>query len=85
MEQWEKEKVAEALRKKTVNQPCQRCGKLNFDVIGFHSISLNPNAGTLVIGGPSVPVAIVACVNCGCITEHALGPLGLMNLVEKKS
>lgn len=85
MEKETKEKIAQALQEKKVNQPCPRCTKGHFDVVGYHFIPLNPNPNTLVIGGPTVPAVIIACLNCGFITEHALGPLGLMSLVEKKN
>jgi len=29
-------------------------------------------------GGPSVPCAIVVCENCGNVSFHAMGALGLM-------
>jgi hypothetical protein len=37
---------------------------------------------SLVLGGPTIPVAIAACNNCGAITFHALGALGLLKKEE---
>ena len=35
--------------------------------------------GNIRLGGPMVPIAIVACTKCGAITMHALGALGLLD------
>ena len=78
MDQEKKEKLVQALRKKGVKLPCPRCGSSNFEVVGQSVIPLNDNPSVYSIGGPAVPVGIVACSNCGFITLHALGSLNLM-------
>ena len=77
--------VAKALTERNAVKPCHRCGNTNFEVIdGYSSFTIQDplNVG-LVIGGPAVPVAMVACSNCGVISHHALGVLGLLPPVPK--
>jgi hypothetical protein len=38
----------------------------------------------LVLGGPSVPTAVLACNRCGWVAQHALGVLGLLPKKEEK-
>jgi hypothetical protein len=58
---------------------CPRCGNAKFDVVDGYSYRMIQKPGTgLVIGGPTIPCAITVCVNCGFVSEHALGVLGLM-------
>ena len=82
----DRKKVAEILQGKGVKLPCHRCGSLRFSVIdGYAHYSIQPElSGGIVIGGPIVPVALVACENCGAITAHALGALGLLPKDEDK-
>jgi hypothetical protein len=76
----DRDKVAKILTERGATKPCHRCGHTNFAVIeGYSSFSLQENLdGNIVLGGPAVPVAMVACGNCGAITPHALGALGLL-------
>lgn len=71
------EQIIKALTDKGVRLPCPRCGLSKFSFVGETLIQLNSDPNVMRIGGPAVPAAIVACDNCGYITEHALGPLGL--------
>jgi ribosomal protein L37E len=75
-----RENIINMLDKREANRPCHRCGKTNFSLLDKYSnIFLNENVnGDLHIGGPTVPVAIVVCNNCGAITFHAIGALGLL-------
>lgn len=81
----DRDKVARTLTERGATKPCHRCGHTNFAVIeGYSNFSLQENLdGGLVFGGPAVPVAMVACANCGAITPHALGALGLLPAAAK--
>lgn len=75
-----KEKIIQKLNEKNAVHPCARCGSHSFTVLdGFSKIMLDEKIdGSIRIGGPMVPVAIIACTNCGALTMHALGALGLL-------
>lgn len=71
--------VAKKLIERKASQPCNRCGHAQFSLLEeFSNIMIQKDLKGLVIGGPSVPVAVVVCNNCGAITFHALGALGLL-------
>ena len=75
------EEIIKKLNEKKAVLSCHRCGQNNFSVLdGISNISLQQdvNLNMLQIGGPAVPVFLVACNNCGAITPHALGALGLL-------
>lgn len=73
-------KVAEILNQKGATKPCHRCGTVKFTLLeDFSNIMMQKDMSAgLVIGGPTVPVAILVCDNCGAITFHAIGALGLL-------
>ncbi|MDP3110785.1 MAG: hypothetical protein Q8M71_01630 [Thermodesulfovibrionales bacterium] len=76
----ERAKVAEVLETKKALLPCHRCGHPKFSLLDeFANIMIQKEiSGSLVIGGPSIPAALVVCDNCGAITFHAIGALGLL-------
>jgi len=82
----DKNQVIKVLEKRGATRPCQRCGKSNFSVIdNYSTLNLhNELYGSIRIGGPNVPVALVACTHCGAITAHALGALGLLTTRKEK-
>ena len=82
MDQQRREQIIGALTGHGVMLPCPRCGNGRFDLIAETHIFINETPGTLQIGGPSVPVVLVACDRCGCVTQHAQGPLGVMRTTQ---
>lgn len=79
MTQQERDAIADALRRRGVRLPCPRCGNNDFSVIdGYFSNPLQQNVGDLVLGGQTIPTAVVACSHCGFLSQHALGALGLL-------
>lgn len=76
----DKSKIIAALTERNATRPCPRCGTTSFTILdGYFNHSIQPAiSGNLMIGGPSVPTAIVACNNCGFLSEHALGVLKLL-------
>lgn len=76
----ERTKIAEILNQRGANKPCHRCGNVKFSLLeDFANIMVQKDiSGSLIIGGPTVPAAIVVCDNCGATTFHAIGALGLL-------
>jgi predicted RNA-binding Zn-ribbon protein involved in translation (DUF1610 family) len=70
--------IIQALSKKGVNKPCPRCGHPHFNVVAETTIPLNDNPAILSADTSVVPTVIVACSNCGFITQHALGALDIV-------
>jgi ribosomal protein L37E len=73
-----KEEIAKKIRERNALKPCARCGNTKFSVvdgiaqIGFGQDTQNVQIGTMI------PCAIIGCDNCGNLTFHALGALGLL-------
>lgn len=81
----DQKKVGSLLTERKAILPCHRCGHTKFSVIeSYSSYGLQDSfsQGT-IIGGPSLPVALVGCNNCGAITAHALAVLGLLDQPKK--
>ncbi len=78
MDNDQKINIAETLQAKGVTRPCPRCSTNQFDIIGKTFLPLNESPNKIAIGGPTIPSIVIACTNCGFLTYHALGPLGLM-------
>ena len=88
MDKDQRDKIISRLEEKGVKLPCPRCGNNSFSLIdGYFNQTIQNELKGLVIGGPSIPSVITACNQCGFISQHALGALGLLppqNVEEKK-
>ena len=75
----QKKQIADALQRKGAARPCPRCGNNSWILAdGYFNNPIQVQVGALVIGGPSIPSVVVVCSNCGFISQHALGALGLL-------
>lgn len=80
----EKKRAIDALNKKGVKTHCPMCLNNNFILAdGYFNLTIQANlhAG-LIIGGPSIPTVAIICTNCGSVSHHALGALGLLQNTE---
>lgn len=79
----EAQEILHALQVKGVNKPCPRCGNTQFTLLeGFFNqplaADLSAASGVMAFShGPTVPSVVTACTNCGFLSQHALGVLGL--------
>lgn len=81
----EKEKIIKALDERGAKLPCPRCGNNSFTLLdGYFNQTIQTELKGMVIGGPSVPSVVVACNQCGYLSQHALGTLGLLPKEEVK-
>jgi predicted nucleic-acid-binding Zn-ribbon protein len=85
LDQATKEKIAQRLQEKGAVKPCSRCGNQRFSLLdGFVNFPMTQElSNNVIIGGPSVPCAVVACDNCGHMEFHALGAIGLLTEQNK--
>lgn len=80
-----KKKIVQALTSKGATQPCPRCRNQSFTLVdGYFNQPIQTELGGLIIGGPSIPSIVVVCTQCGYMSQHALGVLGLLPQEEKK-
>lgn len=81
-----KNKIVDILKKKEALNACPRCNQKKFTLVsGYFSNTVQKNWQELVLGGAVVPSISIVCDNCGFISQHALGPLGLMYVKESDS
>lgn len=73
------QRVIDELGKRGATNPCARCGHQSFAIErNFITLQVQNSLKTLSIGGTTIPAAVVVCKNCGAITLHAFGVLGLL-------
>lgn len=78
-----REEIVAALKDRKADRPCERCGAIAFTVLDrFVKVEQHPDLKSVYIAGPMIPCAAIVCNNCGNVNFHALGPLGLMHLVN---
>ena len=81
MSEWTQDKredIVKRLTEKGVNRACPRCGADIFSLVDgfavFGMVDQLEDEGVRNL----VPSVCVACNQCGYLTFHALGPLGLL-------
>ena len=76
----EKQDIINILTQRIPNITCPMCQNRNFVIAdGYFNQPITVNLNSTVIGGPSIPSIGIVCDNCGFISQHALGVLGLLN------
>ena len=79
MEKETRDKIIAVLTEKGAVLPCPRCGKSKFATLeGYFNPTVQKDLNTYVVGGDSIPSTVVICTNCGFMSQHALGALGLL-------
>lgn len=74
-----KQEIAKILQDKGALRPCPRCTNQKFTLLdGYFNQSIQQELTGMLIGGPAVPSVVLVCNNCGYMSQHALGVLGLM-------
>ncbi len=75
----QKEDIANILQERGATLPCPRCGRNEFFVSdGYFVQSVQIELTGTVLGGSSIPSIVIVCKNCGYLSQHALGRLGLL-------
>jgi predicted nucleic-acid-binding Zn-ribbon protein len=73
-----KQKIIDRLEERNARLACPRCGNNNFVILdGYVNQPMSNKLGSIVLGGPTIPTAVIACSRCGFLSLHALGVLGL--------
>jgi hypothetical protein len=84
--QEQKNKIIARLMERGAKLPCPRCGNNKFTLLdGYFTQLISTEVGAYVLGGPSVPSVVTACTQCGYLSQHALGALGLLSADKEAS
>jgi hypothetical protein len=75
----EKKNIIETLQKRSPNLSCPMCKNQHFIMAdGYFNNIMQTQFESLSIGGPAIPTIAIVCSNCGFLSQHALGVLGLL-------
>lgn len=75
----QKQEIVNKLNERKVNLPCPRCNGNNFTLMdGYFNQPIQYDLSKVKIGGTSIPSVLTICNNCGYLSQHALGTLGLL-------
>jgi hypothetical protein len=83
-----KGEIEQILRERGIKAGCPRCGAREFAVIveGYAAVFLQPaDFKGASVQGANVPAVALVCRNCGFISQHALGVLGLLPKKQDKT
>lgn len=74
----DKTAIKEALEARGATLPCPRCGGERFDVLDGYFFHVNQQSTQVVVPeGQGVLTAVIGCVQCGYLMQHATNLLGL--------
>jgi len=77
----QRQALADRLNGKRVGNLCPMChqgGTMKLADGYFQHALQRDFSGAIVLGGPSIPTVVLVCGNCGFVSEHAAGILGLL-------
>jgi len=75
----ELDKIIEELKKRGARKTCPMCGNKLFSIAPAYFVNtLQTSVSNLSLGGKSIPSIPIICTNCGFISQHAIGVLGIM-------
>ena len=78
-----KVKITEVLKSRNALSPCPRCGSSEFLLAdGLFTNILQSDLNSPKLYGRALPTAVIVCKNCGYISQHAIGLLGLLDQVK---
>lgn len=81
----EKEKIIETLVRKVPSLECPMCHNRHFILAdGYTMLGVQDSKEHWIMGGSVMPVIGLVCSQCGFISFHALGALGLLEKKEKE-
>lgn len=77
--QEQKQKIVIELGKRLPKMVCPMCSHKKFVLVeGYFNNNLQQDFDSFSIGGSSIPSIAIICENCGFVSQHALGVLGLL-------
>ena len=80
----QKDEIISKLTSRMPNLHCPMCGKNHFTIMeGYFTSVLQSDLKNLQLTGVNMPTVALVCNNCGFVSSHSLGALGLLPKVEK--
>ena len=86
MKDEERFRLISELNKRIGSFTCPICHKGQFKFVDSYSSNpLSDDYTTLNLGGKMIPYVMLVCDNCGFISQHALGTLGVLPQQSEKN
>ena len=77
----QKKRIILRLSEKGAIRACPRCGKQNFTLLdGIFNQTVQADIKNLRMGGTTLPAVVISCDNCGFLSQHSIGVLGLLDM-----
>lgn len=75
----QKKEIAQKLSSIIPTLTCPMCGNHHFTIVdGYFTPTIQKDIQNLQLGGTVMPTVAIVCNNCGFVSSHALGVLGLL-------
>lgn len=75
----QKDEIIKKLQTKGMPKGCPWCGTNTWTIAdGYFNNTLQGSLQGFVFGGAFIPSIAVVCNNCGFMSQHAIGALGLL-------
>lgn len=75
----QKKEITQKLTSKIKALTCPMCGHNHFTIVdGYFTSTIQKDLQNIQLGGASMPTIAIICNNCGFVSSHALGVLGLL-------
>jgi len=70
--------LTEKIRANGQSEACPMCGNEKFLMVDACLVNvLQPDVKSVTLTGASIPTLAIICVNCGYLSQHAVGALGV--------
>lgn len=80
----QKQDIINRLREKAPNLKCPMCRTNAFHLAnGYFVNTIQSDFNSLALGGEALPTIAIICKNCGFVSQHAVGGLGLLQKENK--
>ncbi len=83
-----KEEIVKALQAKIPILKCPMCSSAStwFTMTeGYFLNSMQSDLSSVHLGGPAIPTIGIICDNCGFVSQHAIGGLGLLPKITENT
>jgi hypothetical protein len=81
----DKENIKLAFDKKVHDLTCPMCKNKAFTMAdGYFVNNMQKDINSINLGGQAIPTIGIICNNCGFVSQHALGALGILENLKKK-
>ncbi len=81
----EKDELKSSIESKIHNLTCPMCQNKSFSMAdGYFLNNMQKDLHSVNLGGQAIPTIGIICNNCGFVSQHALGSLGMLNKLKNK-